>query len=650
MFDWLKKLVSTAPAKSTEAAKPADAASVIEQATAALNAGDLPRAVQCYEQAILLKPGDPDLRVAISMALIGQRNHAFAKAHLNRAILLDPANANAYYFLGKIAQQQGDLSGAIELYNEALELSPDLDIVCGDLSAALQSTGRGDAGEVLLMQALEKRPQSVHLHISLGTLYTTSHELEKAEQCYQTALTLNPASYVAHGKLGLILQYQGRTDAAVASFERMLALNADDLTAHSSLLWLLSFETSRDGGARYLSEACRYGEKVLTHASPFKTWQPMRRMNAEGPVLRVGFVSGDLRTHPVGFFLENVLAKLVSDRLELIAYSMNPQDDELTGRIKGHFSKWTPVTGLSNEAVARRIHGDGVDILIDLAGHSAYNRLPVFAWKPAPVQVSWLGYLASTGVPGIDYVLADPVSTPEAVWDQFTEQVWHLPQTFNCFTPPDEHPKLAVTPPPVLRNGHITFGSFQRLNKLSDVTLRLWGRVLAALPQAQLVLRNDSMSSPYLRAGLQMRLRQNRIAETRVRFGGYLPERKDYLAAYGELDIMLDTVPHPGVTTTCEALWMGVPTVTLAQGATLGRIGASLLACAGLSEWVAWSEDEFVALAVRHGSGIENLSRLRAGLRQQVAATPLFDAGRFAPQFEEALFAMWARRTACSTG
>lgn len=438
-------------------------------------------------------------------------------------------------------------------------------------------------------------------------------------------------------------------EAAIASFDKALLFDADYFPAHSNLLWALSFQLDK-GAERYLAEARKFGQKVLARATPYRAWSGQAERGRWRKELRIGFVSGDFRQHPVGIFMEGVLAQLSAQKLVLLAYSMNPQDDPLTQRIKGYFSSWTPIAQLSDEAAASKIHSDGVDVLIDLAGHGAGNRLPLFAWKPAPVQVSWMGHLASTGVPGIDYVLADPVSTPDAVCSQFTEQVWHLPQTLFCFTPPVEQPKLAVAPLPALRNGYITFGSFQRLNKLSTATLELWGRVFRALPQARLYLRNEGMNSEDTRVALLERLSQAGIVAARVTFGGHVPRWEDYLAMYAEVDVMLDTFPHPGVTTTCEALWMGVPTVALARGATLGRIGASLMTCAGLAEWVAWSEQEFVLLAVKRASDIDALALLRAGLRQQVAKTPLFDAGRFAPQLEEALFGMWQRKMVCSTG
>ena len=423
----------------------------------------------------------------------------------------------------------------------------------------------------------------------------------------------------------------------------------DDLAALSGYLWQLSFCADNYVG-EYLAEAKHYGASVRSKALPYTHWKAkpgeiaMTDAFFDRSRLRVGFVSGDIKTHAVGYFLEGVVLNLNPAKVELIAYSMNPNDDGLTERIRPGFAEWTTIVGMSDEEAARKIHEDGIDILIDLSGHSGLNRLPVFAWKPAPIQVSWLGYLASTGVPGIDYVLADRIAVPEENRWQFTEQVWYLPETFNCFTPPPDNIKLKVEPAPVLRQGYITFGSYQRMNKLSGETLALWGRIFKALPTARLCLRNGFMKTANIHELLLQRLDSAGIARHRVTLAHGIESHEDHLATYAQVDIVLDTCAYPGVTTTCEALWMGVPTVTLAGETMLGRIGASLLTGVGLSGWVAQSEEEYVELAVRHASDVEGLARLRAELRERVRQTPLFDAGRFAPQLEDALLGMWQRR------
>jgi protein O-GlcNAc transferase len=467
-----------------------------------------------------------------------------------------------------------------------------------------------------------------------------ANQLEQAIALYRSALQLKPDDADAHNNLGLALQDHGDLDEAVACYRKALALMPDHGQAHSNLLLLMSFH----GGctpADYLAEARRYGEKVLARAKPYTRWQVAPA--GPGARLRVGVVSGDLCAHPVACFLESFLMHCDPAQLELVAYSTGTREDPITARLKTRFAAWRVIANLSDEAAARRIHDDGIHILIDLAGHTAHNRLPLFAWKPAPVQVSWLGYFASTGVPGMDYLLADPVSIPDSLRAYFTETVWHLPETRLCFTPLADTARLPLTPLPAARNGHITFGCFQRLPKLNDAVLALWGRVLGEMPDARLRIQNKQMSCAATRDYLLRRLAAAGIAPQRVTITGLAP-RDAYLAAHAEIDIILDTFPYTGGTTTCEALWMGVPTLTLAGDTLLARQGASMLGCAGLQDWVAGSPGDYVARALRHALDIPELARLRAGLRQQVLGTPLFDAPRFACNLTAALQQIWARR------
>ena len=323
-----------------------------------------------------------------------------------------------------------------------------------------------------------------------------------------------------------------------------------------------------------------------------------------------------------------------------MAYPTHPLEDDLTARIKPRFSAWKPLVGLNDEAAARMIHDDGIHVLIDLAGHTAHNRLPVFSWKPAPLQITWLGYFASTGVSEIDYLLADPISVPPSHQAHFTEQIWYLPDTRLCFTPPTETERLAIVPPPVLRNGYITLGCFQNLTKLNDNVLAIWARILRGLPNARLRLQSKQLNSEAMRSSTLQRMASVGIPLSRVVLHGQTT-REDYLAVHAEIDIILDTFPYPGGTTTCEALWMGVPTLTLAGDTLIERQGACMLTCAGLGNWVAGDMDDYVSLALRHAADVEGLTQLRLGLRQQVLASPLFDAPRFAMHLEEALYDMW---------
>ncbi|TNC93749.1 MAG: hypothetical protein FD121_1664, partial [Gallionellaceae bacterium] len=392
------------------------------------------------------------------------------------------------------------------------------------------------------------------------------------------------------------------------SFRRALEMKPEYFEAHSSLLMASSYNDSLNT-SEYLQEALRYGESVAQNAtSRFGTWQ----CTSQPRKLRVGVVSGDLCSHPVGYFLESLLAHLNYAHIELIAYSNNPLVDELTRRIQPRFAQWQSVFALNDSATARCIHNDGVHVLLDLSGHTAKNRLPVFAWKPAPVQVTWLGYFASTGVAEMDYLLVDETGVPAHHRAHFSESVWYLPDTRLCFTPP--HTDLPVSPLPGLSSESITLGCYQNLSKVSDDVLAVWGRILVALPHARLRMACKQLGDATVAAQLRQRLRQHGIAEIRVALHGFV-DREVYLASHAEVDFLLDTFPYPGGTTTCESLWMGVPTLTLAGETLLSRQGASLLTASGLPDWIARDEDDYVAKAIAFAGDLPKLAALRAGLR-----------------------------------
>ena len=310
---------------------------------------------------------------------------------------------------------------------------------------------------------------------------------------------------------------------------------------------------------------------------------------------------------------------------------------------KPYFSAWRQLNHLNDEAAARLIHADGVHVLLDLSGHTAHNRLPVFAWQPAPIQASWLGYFATTGIKEMNYLLTSSVAVPEIHTAQFTERIWYLPDTWLCFTAPEVG--LPVARLPALQNGHITFGCFQRLDKVGDTVLAVWAKILAAIPGARLYMACRQLGESQVRAQIVECFNEHGIDPARLTLRGSAASREDYLARYSEIDVVLDSFPYPGVTTTCESLWMGVPTLTLAGDTLLARQGAGVLVAAGLEDWVTTSIAEYIEKAVALAGELPKLATLRADLREQVSASPLFDAERFARNFEDALWDMWPSRT-----
>jgi protein O-GlcNAc transferase len=617
-----------------------DAAAHFRQATVLLPDGKLEMAVEHLQRALALRPDYAEAHLTLAQALRDQGRLAAAAESMERGLALMPQLAEAHSNLGLLYGALGKRDAAVESFRKALAIKPDfawahcnlgnVQAEQGDLSAAIESYRR----------ALAIQPEHVEAWVNLGNTFNAQDDVDAAVECYRKVLSIKPDHAVAWVNLCAPLQAQGNLDLAIDSFHKALALEPDHDEAHSGLLFLMSVHPGYSPAQR-LAEARRYGARVMSRAKPFERWlvDPRTRAPAARP-LRVGLVSPDLRTHPVGFFVESILAHVDPARVELVAYSTLAREDETTARLKRRFAAWNSLVDLSDSAAAARIHGDGIHILVDLAGHTAHNRLPIFAWRPAPVQVSWLGYFATTGVPTIDYLLADRVSVPASLCDQFTERIWYLPNTRFCLTPPADTGRLQPTPLPAVRNGYITLGCFQNPLKLNDAVLAAWGRLFAALPEARLRLLSRPMRYPAARARLLDRLQRCGIAPERVTLVGQVP-RDDYLMAHADVDFMLDTFPYAGATTTCEALWMGVPTLTLAGDTLVSRQGASLLAAAGLDDWIAVDVDDYVARALAHAAEIGGLHRLRAALRGKVLGSPLFDAPGFAHHLEAALYGMW---------
>ncbi|MCZ2174124.1 MAG: tetratricopeptide repeat protein [Burkholderiales bacterium] len=623
------------------------AAASVKRGNAALAEGRLEAAAASYREAVAADAGHAGAWVNLGFVLKELGQWEAARGALERAVEVAPGNADARYLLGLVLEERGDLEEAIRHLRAAVESRPDFVFAWRDLCRACFQAGRIGEAQEAVERGLEVEPHSAELLLYRGNLRLHEKVYRPAIEAYQQALTLVPNHAVVHANLGKAYMEQGDVESAVAHYRRALALDDGmvSLEARSSLLFARSYRTD-DTPEAYLAEAKQYGALLAARAKPFTAWPADTR--AEAP-LRVGLVSGDFLQHPVGYFLESILASLDPSRLELFAYPTVLREDALSVRIKPRFAAWHPLTAFDDAAAAARIRADAVQVLIDLSGHTSNNRLPLFAWKPAPVQVSWLGFFATTGVPGMDYLLADPYSVPESDRWQFIEAVWLLPDTRLCFTPPPEAMHLEVAPLPALREGHVCFGCFQNSSKINDEVLVTWGRILEALPQARFMVQNKQMGDAEARERFLSRCAQAGIDPARVDMGKPA-SRADYLAAHSKIDMIVDTFPYPGGTTTCEALWMGVPTLTLAGATMLGRQGAAMMRCVDLGDWVAADVDDYVAKAVSFAKRPSELAELRAGLRDRAARSPLFDAPRFARNLEEALLAMWRRHRNAQMG
>ena len=495
--------------------------------------------------------------------------------------------------------------------------------------------GRYEDAEKLSLSITQEFPKHQFTWKVLGAALKQMGKINESLVATQKSVQLNPQDTETQNNLGVMLQELGRLEEAEASLRQAIALKPDYAEAHSNLLFLYSgfmYESSH-----YLKKAREYGQQVAKSvASKYSTWLCVGNTK----ILRVGMVSGDLKNHPVGYFLEEFLNQLGEFDFELYAYTTQSNEDDLTLRIKPRFTRWKSLVGISDVDAADHIYNDGIHILIDLSGHTAKNRLPIFAWKPAPVQISWLGYHASTGVAEIDYILGDPYVTPTEEANHFSEKIWQLPESYICFTEPKVD--IDVVSLPALDKKKVTFGCFNKIARITDPVVRVWSEILHAVPTAVLFLKDKYFDVEYVRDSFYDRFKVNGIQKDRLILEGKSPRSK-YLAAYNRVDIALSPFPYGGGTTSAEGLWMGVPVITMQGNHFLSHLGESIAHNTGLSDWIAVDEEDYVAKAIAFSTDLEGLGKLRSRLRAQVLSCPLFDAERFANHFKNALRGMWKR-------
>jgi predicted O-linked N-acetylglucosamine transferase (SPINDLY family) len=488
-------------------------------------------------------------------------------------------------------------------------------------------------------RALALQPDLAQAHSNLGTALEQTGQFEEAVAEYRTALRLKPDLVETHYNLANTHWDMGLLDDAVAGYQHALQLKPDYADARSNLLLALHYVASPDVESIYREH--RKWEDL--HARPLEQ-EIARHANEPNSNrrLRIGYVSPDFRLHSVASFFESLLACHDRREVEVFCYSNVLGADAVTDRLRLQAGHWREITGLGDADVAGLIRGDQIDILVDLAGHTGRHRLLTFARKPAPIQVTWLGYCDTTGLSAMDYRLTDAHADPPGTTEHLhSEQLFRIPTGAWCFRPSEHAPP--VNDPPVLRGGGVTFGSFNALPKITDEIVSIWSRVLCELPDSRLLLKNLGFQDASVQRRLRTRFAKGGVAPERVGLLGRLPELADHLACYHRIDIALDTFPYHGTTTTCEALWMGVPVVTLAGRTHAARVGVSLLNSVGLPELVAASAEDYVRTATTLARDLPRLAQLRRTLRERMAHSPLMDAPRFARAIEAAYRDMWQR-------
>jgi predicted O-linked N-acetylglucosamine transferase (SPINDLY family) len=559
-----------------------------------------------------------------------------ADAHLQAAVARDPGTAELHANHAAILRKLGRLAEAETAARAALQLDPGCVGAHNNLGNLLRDAGRFDESAVCFRAAISLAPGFADAWVNLAWVLALAGHAQQAEEASRQAIACEPKNADAHNNLGLALMRQGRLVEAEAALRDALALRPDFALPHSNILFCLNYRP--DASAEEIFAEYRRWDHV--HARPLLTAQPNFDLDrSPDRRLRIGYVSPDFRQHAVALFAEPLLAAHDRSVVEVHCYGEVPAPDAVTQRLRELADHWHSTVGLSDAELAEQIRRDRIDVLVDLAGHTAGNRLLAFARRPAPIQVEWLlGHGYSSGLSAMDAFLADAALAPPGAERLFSERLVRLSRIPLAYAPPDEMPDVA--PLPASANGHITFGYFGRTVRLNDNVLAIWTRILHAVPGSRLMLNSAPFGEPAGRRQMFARFAALGIQPERLDLVHTSPQPHTW-AAYGQIDIALDPFPHNAGTTTIEALWQGVPVLSLAGRPTVGRFGASILHAVGLDDWITGDVEGYVQRAVTAAADIAPLTRLRAGLRARFAASPLCDAAGLAREFEAAYRTLW---------
>lgn len=604
--------------------------------------GKLDDARRHFRKSFFLEPS-ADASFNLGNVLSDQGVEDQAIAAYRRATDLEPDFAEAHCCLGNLLRIQGNAEEAIASYRRAVELDPDQFEAQNNLGNILIDQGAPGEAIACFQRAIKTNANDARVHNNLGSALYQQYRSEEAIASYRRAIEIDPSFTVAYNNLACVQRDQGNINEAIASLKRGLKVDPEFRAAHTNLLLALHYRSDREPEDIFAEHLCWAKLHARPHAEPIPPFSNDRDPDRR---IKIGYVSADFRTHSVAYFFEPILQAHDRACVEAFCYANLDSPDRTTERLKGVADHWRDIHTLSDEQSADRIREDRIDILVDLAGHTGGNRLQLFSRKPAPVQVTYLGYGNTTGLSEMDYRLTDRWADPEGTVDNYyTERLVRLPHGFLCYGPPVNSPLVA--PLPALYNGVVTFGSFNALPKIAPEVIAIWSGILKSVPGSRLLLKQRLFHDPAVQARYGQLFVDNGISPERVEFVGYIKDVASHLDLYNRVDIALDTFPYNGSTTTCEALWMGVPVITLVGEQHVGRLCYSLLSNVGLSELATDSPAAYKELAISLTKNLSRLRLLRSRLRERMSHSQLMDKEGFTASLEDAYRAMW--RTWCVT-
>lgn len=601
-----------------------------------------PEAIGAFQRALRHQPDHRQAQFNLALTLLDAGDLVAAGHGFKQILRQQPKMVPALEGLGRVLLAQGEFRAAVEEFTAALIIAPHHSTALILKGLCLHHLKMTEEALLCYQEALRHSPGQSEALNNIGNILAGRGEFHAALDYYQQAVVNAPEFLEANINLAWTLLQHGFLPEALAKYRAIVQLWPDLPAVHSDLLFTMNYDPQLLP-EEFLAAANQWWQRVglgepAYHYPQSKKSAPTTRKQ-QAKKLRIGFLSPDFRNHPVGTFLSPLLSKLADQEVELFCYAEMEEyhADETTAKIRAVVGHWYKTYRQSNATVARRIYEDDLDLLIDLAGHSAHNRLGVLAHKPAPIQASWLGYVNTTGLPVIDYRLTDALVDPEGSENQYCEALIRLPHGFFCYEPPANAPP--VSPLPARQCDRITFGSFNNLAKINERVIAVWAQILRRLPNARLLMVSQPLGDPFIGNRYRQLFADQGADPAQLQMVASLP-MQEYLALYNDVDLALDPFPHNGHTITCHTLWMGVPVIALQGDRYAGRMAASILTRLGLENLIATSPGHYVELACQLATDLNLLSTLRAGLRQRLLASPMCDCQQFGADFLAAVATM----------
>ena len=643
-------------------------------------------AMHAYERALACNPNFDLAKRNLAMSLCEQATHIkpnhrnTAKKLYKRALALQPQFSDAHYNLAVLYAETGKLERALLSYSLAIQSNPNLTEAHNNLGVVHKDLGNLHMAVECYKNALKCNNEHHQTHNNIAVVHTLMGNVEEASTHLRQAIAISPQYAEAHNNIGVLLRDQGDIDAAICHYERCVELDPSaEMASQNRLhalsysekwtkqqvyeqhtLWGSAFQSKIDREIMNAANGALSGNATAAHLSECISSPPspdpkQPRGPGTGNPLRVGYLSPDFFTHSVSYFAEVLLTKYNRDGFEIFAYANVAQQDVKTERFRDLVApNWRNIWGQTASAVAKMIIDDKIDILIELAGHTANNRLDIMALRVAPVQVTWIGYPNTTGLKSIHFRVTDGTVDPPNTSQQFSEKLWRLPDAFLCYTPAPEAPADPGPPPSEISGGIVTFGSFNVLAKTQARTIKLWASILHRVPNSRLLLKAKPFAAASAKRRMEGLFEREGIAAERLDLVPLVRSTKSHLEVYSNVDVGLDPFPYAGTTTTCEAMFMGVPVITLGtkpeDGDHAHNVGVTLLTAVGLPECIAFNEDDYIEKAASLGTDLDRLKRIRSSLRNNMMEGPLGDGARYMRNVESMFCGMWRDRGGTTEG